>query len=54
MNKKPTIYLDLDGTLANLYAVDNWLECLEALDPYPYQAAEPIDRKSTRLNSSHS
>ena len=37
-----TIYFDLDGTLANLYAVDNWLECLEALDPYPYQAAEPM------------
>ena len=35
MNKKPTKKLDLDGTLANLYAVDNWLEYLEALDPYP-------------------
>ena len=37
-----TIYFDLDGTLANLYAVDGWLECLENLNPFPYQVAEPM------------
>ena len=42
MNEKITIYFDLDGTLADLYAVENWLEMLEANNPYPYQAAEPM------------
>lgn len=37
-----TIYFDLDGTLADLYAVENWLEHLESHNPYPYQAAEPM------------
>ena len=31
-----TIHFDLDGTLANLYAVDNWLEKLHSYDPSPY------------------
>ena len=42
MNKIDSIYLDMDNTIADLYAVDNWLEYLEALDPYPYQAAAPM------------
>ena len=37
-----TIYFDLDGTLANLYAVEGWLEHLENHSAYPYQAAEPM------------
>lgn len=34
-----TIWFDLDGTIADLYGVDNWLEYLIAGDPYPYEQA---------------
>ena len=37
MNK--AIYFDMDGTLANLYEVDNWLAKLRAEDPTPYMEA---------------
>ena len=37
-----TIYFDLDGTIANLYAVDNWLEKLREFDPTPYRQAKPL------------
>ena len=33
------IYFDLDGTLVNLYGVDNWLEKLRAYDASPYAEA---------------
>lgn len=36
------IYFDMDGTIANLYAVDNWLPLLRAFSPAPYQQAEPM------------
>ena len=29
METKGTIYFDMDGTLANFYCVDNWLDYLE-------------------------
>lgn len=35
-----TIWWDMDGTIANLYAVDNWLPKLRAEDPTPYKEAE--------------
>lgn len=34
------ICFDMDGTLADLYNVPNWLEQLRALDPTPYREAE--------------
>ena len=34
-----TIWFDMDGTIANLYAVDNWLPMLRAEDPTPYKQA---------------
>lgn len=37
-----TIYFDMDGTIADLYAVENWLEKLEASDPSPYKMAKPL------------
>ena len=40
MEKK--IWLDMDGTFANLYAVENWLNMLVAQDPTPYRIAEPM------------
>lgn len=36
------IYFDLDGTLANLYAVENWLERLRQYDATPYRNAKPM------------
>ena len=37
-----TIYFDMDGTIANLYGVENWLEKLRAFDASPYAEAEPL------------
>lgn len=34
------ICFDMDGTLADLYNVPNWLEQLRAFDPAPYREAE--------------
>ena len=39
-----TINFDLDGTLANLYGVEDWLEMLRAEDETPYAIAEPLLR----------
>ena len=37
-----TIYFDMDGTIANLYAVENWLPKLRNEDASPYLEAEPL------------
>ncbi|MBQ4122252.1 hypothetical protein IJD44_00785 [bacterium] len=37
-----TIYFDMDGTLADLYNVDGWLEKLRSFDSQPYEEAEPL------------
>ena len=37
-----TIYFDMDGTLADLYGVDNWLPKLRAENATPYIEAEPL------------
>jgi len=34
------IYFDMDGTIADLYAVENWLPKLRASDASPYAEAE--------------
>ena len=34
-----TIWFDMDGTIANLYAVEDWLPKLQASDPSPYRDA---------------
>ena len=34
-----TIWFDMDGTIANLYGVDNWLDKLHASDASPYAEA---------------
>lgn len=36
------IWLDMDGTIADLYAVENWLDMLRAYDATPYASAKPI------------
>lgn len=40
--KKGLICFDMDGTIANLYAVPNWLEMLRAENPKPYIEAKPM------------
>jgi hypothetical protein len=39
---KRTIWFDMDGTIADLYSVENWLPKLRAYDPSPYAEAEVI------------
>ena len=38
--KEKAIYFDMDGTIANLYAVENWLPMLRAFNPAPYEQAK--------------
>ena len=39
---KHAIYFDMDGTLANLYAVDNWEYKLNHFDETPYEQAKTL------------
>lgn len=39
---KTTIFFDMDGTIANLYAVNNWLSKLRNEDASPYIEATPL------------
>ena len=47
MTKKITINFDMDGTIADLYGVENWLEMLTAQDETPYATAKPLIRLCT-------
>lgn len=40
MNKQ--INFDMDGTIANLYGIENWFEYLMAKDETPYREAKPL------------
>ena len=40
--KKGMICFDMDGTIADLYGVNCWLESLRAENPMPYVVAEPM------------
>ena len=42
-----TIWLDMDGTMADLYGVDGWLPMLVAHDETPYAVAKPLVRMAT-------
>jgi len=37
-----TIFFDMDGTIANLYGVENWLDYLRAGDAFPYENAKAL------------
>ena len=39
---KKTIWFDMDGTIADFYGVDNWLDYLVNGDTFPYLAARPL------------
>lgn len=48
------INFDMDGTLADFYGVDKWLDYLVARDAYPYAVAKPLVNMAAlarRLNS---
>lgn len=36
------LVFDMDGTIANLYGVRNWLDKIQAEDPTPYAIAKPL------------
>lgn len=36
------INFDMDGTIADFYGVENWLDYLVNRDPYPYENAKPL------------
>lgn len=42
MTDNKVLIFDMDGTIADLYGVHNWLEDLRAENPRPYEEAEPI------------
>ena len=47
------IYFDMDGTIANLYGVDGWLDYIINEDAFPYAAAKPLvnmQRLAKKLN----
>lgn len=37
-----TIYFDMDGTIADLYGVENWLDYLINSDATPYKVEKPL------------
>ena len=44
MMNRITINFDMDGTIADLYGVDGWLNYLINENTYPYEYAEPLLR----------
>jgi len=42
-----TINFDMDGTIADLYGVPNWIDYLDNGDPTPYMVAKPLIRLAT-------
>ena len=39
---KKTLWFDMDGTIANFYGVENWLQFLQNSDVTPYEIAKPL------------
>ena len=53
-NLNITINFDMDGTIADLYGVENWLDYLIAENTLPYEVARPLIRLNhlaRRLNT---
>ena len=42
MEKVKMLVFDMDGTIADLFGVENWLPMLQGSNPYPYITAEPM------------
>jgi len=48
-----TIFFDMDGTIADLYGVENWLKYLFVSDSLPYEIAKPLIRLSALARILH-
>lgn len=53
MKEIKEIVFDMDGTIADLYGVDNWLPMLIAENPTPYEIAEPMWDMTELVNILH-
>ena len=42
MTETKVIVFDMDGTIADLYGVNGWLDMLNAENPMPYEIARPM------------
>ena len=42
MTETKVIVFDMDGTIADLYGVNGWLDMLRAENPKPYEIAKPM------------
>ena len=42
MTTNPVFCFDMDGTIADLYGVENWLPMIRAYDATPYREAKPL------------
>lgn len=42
MNVEKMLVFDMDGTIADLYAVENWLSLLRSESTLPYRVAKPM------------
>ena len=47
------IWFDMDGTIADLYGVEGWLDMLIASDPTPYAIAKPLINMSALARLIH-
>ena len=47
MKETKAIYFDMDGTIADLYGVTDWLEMLMSGNELPYAIAKPLVRLAT-------
>ena len=45
------IYFDMDGTIADLYAVDGWLADLRSENVRPYRQHEETGKSSSRFTA---
>lgn len=52
-NKKVTIWFDMDGTIADLYRVEGWMEKLDSHDPTPYEQAIVMHKMSVLARLLH-
>lgn len=50
---KKIIYFDMDGTIADLYGIEDWLPRLRSADPSPYIEAKPLLRLSDLARALH-
>lgn len=47
------IYFDMDGTIVDLYGVENWLKAINAEDITPYTVAKPLGNMSLLARQIH-